>query len=59
MSTAADPLGQGSEMAQLPDDDLAVVWLDAHGDFNTPAITISGYLAGMPLAWPPSAPPPM
>jgi arginase len=30
--------------------DLAVVWLDAHGDFNTPAITVSGYLAGMPLA---------
>jgi arginase len=27
-----------------------VVWLDAHGDFNTPAITISGYLAGMSLA---------
>jgi hypothetical protein len=31
-------------------DDLAVVWLDAHGDFNTPAITISGYLGGMALA---------
>lgn len=30
--------------------EIAVVWLDAHGDFNTPAITISGYLAGMPLA---------
>ena len=30
--------------------DLAVVWLDAHGDFNTPATTISGYLAGMALA---------
>jgi arginase len=30
--------------------DLAVVWLDAHGDFNTPAITVSGYLGGMPLA---------
>jgi arginase len=30
--------------------DLAVIWLDAHGDFNTPAITISGYLGGMPLA---------
>src|SRR6266699_4095190 len=30
--------------------DLAVVWLDAHGDFNTPTITISGYLGGMPLA---------
>jgi len=30
--------------------DVAVVWLDAHGDFNTPATTISGYLGGMPLA---------
>jgi len=30
--------------------DLAVVWLDAHGDFNTPTITISGYLGGMALA---------
>src|SRR5690242_11727764 len=26
--------------------ELAVVWLDAHGDFNTPASTISGYLPG-------------
>jgi arginase len=30
--------------------DLAVVWLDAHGDFNTPAITTSGYIGGMALA---------
>src|SRR5215469_15946388 len=30
--------------------EIAVVWLDAHGDFNTPAITISGYLAGMAVA---------
>jgi arginase len=30
--------------------DLALVWLDGHGDFNTPAITISGYLGGMSLA---------
>ena len=29
---------------------LAVTWLDAHGDFNTPEITISGYLGGMALA---------
>jgi arginase len=28
----------------------AVAWIDAHGDFNTPATTISGYLGGMPLA---------
>jgi arginase len=27
-----------------------VVWLDAHGDFNTPATTASGYLGGMCLA---------
>ena len=30
--------------------DAAVVWLDGHGDFNTPATTITGYLGGMPLA---------
>ena len=35
---------------QRCDQDLAVVWLDAHGDFNTPAITTSGYLGGMALA---------
>jgi arginase family enzyme len=27
-----------------------VVWLDAHGDFNTPETSGSGYLGGMPLA---------
>jgi arginase len=30
--------------------EFAVLWLDAHGDFNTPAITVSGYLGGMALA---------
>lgn len=30
--------------------EIAVVWLDAHGDFNNPVITISGYLAGMSIA---------
>jgi arginase len=35
---------------QCRDRDLSVVWLDAHGDFNTPAISVSGYLAGMSLA---------
>jgi arginase len=30
--------------------DARVVWLDAHGDFNTPATTASGYLGGMSLA---------
>lgn len=27
-----------------------VVWLDAHGDFNTPESTITGFFAGMSLA---------
>jgi arginase len=31
-------------------DRLATVWLDAHGDFNTPATSETGYLDGMPLA---------
>jgi arginase len=30
--------------------EAALVWLDAHGDFNTPATTETGYLDGMPLA---------
>jgi arginase family enzyme len=30
--------------------DARVLWLDAHGDFNTPETTASGYLGGMCLA---------
>jgi arginase len=30
--------------------DARVLWLDAHGDFNTPETTASGYLGGMSLA---------
>lgn len=30
--------------------ELGITWFDAHGDFNTPEITISHYLGGMPLA---------
>lgn len=29
----------------------AVLWYDAHGDFNTWETTPSGFLGGMPLAW--------
>ncbi len=39
--------------ASSPDNDPdgpTIVWLDAHGDFNTPATTRTGYLDGMPLA---------
>ena len=31
-------------------DDLAVIWFDAHGDFNTPETSASGYLDGMALS---------
>ncbi len=36
--------------ARLPD--VRVVWLDAHGDFNTPDTTASGFLGGMCLSAP-------
>ena len=29
---------------------VGVVWVDAHGDFNTPETSFSGILAGMPVA---------
>ena len=30
--------------------DVALVWIDAHGDLNTPATTPSDFLGGMPFA---------
>ncbi len=38
-------------MKGLERHDPAIVWYDAHGDFNTPETTLSGFLGGMPLAW--------
>lgn len=29
---------------------IGLVWIDAHADFNTPETTVSGILAGMPVA---------
>ena len=29
---------------------LRILWVDAHGDFNTPETTVTGYLGGMTLA---------
>lgn len=37
-------------LAGLGDPPPAIIWLDAHGDFNTPESTISGFLDGMALA---------
>jgi arginase len=49
---AGDCLGSLATVAamQRRDRDVSVIWLDAHGDFNTPEISTSGYLAGMSLA---------
>src|SRR5688572_7317682 len=37
-------------VAGLGEPDLGVIWLDAHGDFNTPETTLGGFLDGMALA---------
>ena len=39
----------GAVSGLLDPPNTAVAWIDAHGDFNTPETTISGYLGGMPL----------
>jgi arginase len=36
--------------AVLAQPDVSIAWLDAHGDFNTPETTESGFLGGMCLA---------
>ena len=40
----------GSVNGASRDQDVGVLWLDAHGDFNTPATTPSGNVHGMPVA---------
>jgi arginase len=40
----------GTVAAASGDDPLGLVWIDAHGDFNTPATSPSGNIHGMPLA---------
>jgi arginase len=42
----------GTSLATIPPvlaahPDAVVVWVDAHGDYNTPDTTVSGYLGGM------------
>jgi arginase len=40
----------GLQAAHGPAARIGLVWLDAHGDFNTPRTTLSGMLGGMPVA---------
>lgn len=37
-------------LSGIHDKQIKVLWLDAHGDYNTPETTMSGYLDGMALA---------
>jgi len=40
----------GLQLAHGPAARIGLLWLDAHGDFNTPRTTRSGMLGGMPVA---------
>jgi arginase len=48
--TAAVGVIAGLQQADGAGAQIGIVWLDAHGDFNTPETSYSGILAGMPLA---------
>jgi arginase len=37
-------------LAGLQSESVRLLWLDAHGDYNTPETTVSGYFDGMALA---------
>jgi arginase len=48
--TAAVGIVAGLQLADGASAPIGIVWLDAHGDFNTPETSFSGILAGMPVA---------
>lgn len=48
--TAAIGVVSGLQHADGAGASIGVVWVDAHGDFNTPETSFSGILAGMPVA---------
>ncbi len=49
-SVAAGSVAAASEHALQAGKPLGLIWVDAHGDMNTPASTTSGNVHGMPLA---------
>jgi arginase len=40
----------GMQIAHGAAANIGLIWMDAHADFNTPETTVSGILAGMPVA---------
>ncbi len=49
-SLAAGSVGASADFAVEGGGQLGVLWIDAHGDMNTPSTTSSGNVHGMPLA---------
>jgi arginase len=49
-SLAAGSVAATADFADSQGRDLGLIWVDAHGDMNTPATTTSGNVHGMPLA---------
>jgi len=49
-SLAAGSVGASADFAAAKGHEIGLLWIDAHGDMNTPASTSSGNVHGMPLA---------
>jgi len=49
-SVAAGSVSASSAFARQQGKPLGLIWVDAHGDMNTPETTLSGNVHGMPLA---------
>ncbi len=49
-SLAAGSVGAPAELARRQNTPLGLLWVDAHGDMNTPRTSPSGNVHGMPLA---------
>jgi arginase len=49
-SLAAGSVAATADFLRRQDQALGVIWVDAHGDMNTPATSGSGNVHGMPLA---------
>jgi arginase len=49
-SLAAGSVGATADFRFERGEDIGLLWIDAHGDMNTPATSLSGNVHGMPLA---------
>ena len=49
-SLAAGSVAATAEFVRRENKPLGLIWVDAHGDMNTPSTSISGNVHGMPLA---------